>query len=138
MSRHHTKDKGDIGVRKAQADLASKGYMVLMPLTEHAGFDLVVYKDQQFRRVQVKFRTVDKNGCLAVNFRSCWADRNGTHMKPIDKTEVDLFCLYCPDTDQCLYFDPGQFNRSATIRVCAPKNNQKRFVKFASDFLKVP
>jgi hypothetical protein len=36
MARHHTKDKGDLGVAKVHADLASKGFMVLFPATEHA------------------------------------------------------------------------------------------------------
>ncbi len=39
--RHHTKDKGDIGVLKAQADLYQKGWITLNPATEHAPFDLV-------------------------------------------------------------------------------------------------
>jgi len=135
---HHTKDKGDVGVLKAQADLAAKGYMVLLPLTEHAEFDLVVYKDQKFRRVQVKYRSVDKHGCMSVSFRSCWSDKNGTHMKATNKTEVDLYCLYCAETEQCFYFDPVKFNRSICLRVNAPKNGQARYINFASDYLKVP
>src|SRR5262245_37623728 len=115
--QHHTKDKGDIGVLKAQADLASKGYMVLKPLTEHAEFDLVIYKDHKFTRVQVKYRSIDKNGCLPVFFRSCWTDKNGTHMKAVDKASVDLYCLYCPEMDRCFYFDPNRFNKSISLRV---------------------
>jgi hypothetical protein len=135
---HHTKDKGDIGVLKAQADLASKGYMVLLPLTEHAGFDLVVYKDQAFKRVQVKYRSIDKQGCLPVSFRSCWSDKNGTHMKATAKSEVDLYCLYSPETDKCFYFDPGRFNKFMCLRVNPPKNGQKLKVHLASDFLMIP
>ena len=33
---HHTKDKGDLGVAKAHADLVSQGFVVLFPATEHA------------------------------------------------------------------------------------------------------
>lgn len=46
---HHTKDKGDLGVAKAHADLTAQGFMVLMPLTEHAPFDLVAYRDGVFQ-----------------------------------------------------------------------------------------
>lgn len=56
MVRHHTKDKGDLGVAKVFADLVSKGFMVLFPATEHAPFDLVAY-DGGFLRVQVKYRS---------------------------------------------------------------------------------
>ncbi len=34
--KHHTKDKGDLGVLKAQLDLFEKGYTILLPYTEHA------------------------------------------------------------------------------------------------------
>jgi hypothetical protein len=54
---HHTKDKGDIGVAKAHADLVTQGYVVLFPATEHAPFDLVAYRNGEFERVQVKYRS---------------------------------------------------------------------------------
>jgi hypothetical protein len=74
MTRHHTKDKGDLAVVKVQADLVEQGASVLIPLTEHAPFDLVAYLHERFYRVQVKFRTV-KQGSVYVAFRTCWADR---------------------------------------------------------------
>lgn len=48
---HHTKNKGDLGVLKAQVDLHQKGYLILIPHTEQSPFDLVVYKDGYFKRV---------------------------------------------------------------------------------------
>ncbi|MEA3055553.1 MAG: hypothetical protein QOD30_985, partial [Actinomycetota bacterium] len=33
---HHTKNKGDLGVAKAHADLVGQGFIVLFPTTEHA------------------------------------------------------------------------------------------------------
>jgi len=36
--------KGDLGVAKVRADLPSKGFAVLFPVTEHAPFDLVAYR----------------------------------------------------------------------------------------------
>ncbi len=135
---HHTKDKGDLGVLKAQADLNQQGYQILIPLTEHAPFDLVIYKSSKFRRVQVKYRSINKNGTLAIPFQTCWADRNGTHMRSIDKDEIDLFCIYCPDTDECYYIDPKDFKESVSLRVKTPKNNQSKFVKSVSDYRRVP
>jgi len=38
---HHTKEKGDLGVLKAQLDLFEQGFLILNPVTEHAPFDLV-------------------------------------------------------------------------------------------------
>ena len=96
---HHTKLKGDLGVLKAQLDLFEQGFTILVPQTEHGPFDLAVYKDGEFRRVQVKYRTVDRFGKIDAKFSTCWNDKHGTHIVPIDKSEVDLYCIYCPDTD---------------------------------------
>jgi hypothetical protein len=135
---HHTKDKGDLGVLKAQLDMFEQGFVILNPVTEHAPFDLVAYKDKEFKRVQVKYKSIDKAGSLTVHFRSCWADKNGTHMQQIDKADVDLYCIYCPETDECYYLNPKDYNRSVTLRVERPKNSQVTNVRFAADYRRVP
>jgi hypothetical protein len=137
MRQHHTKSKGDLGVLKAQADLAEQGYMVLLPLTEHHAFDLVIYRDGQFKRVQVKYRSAI-GGKLAIFFRSVWSDQNGIHTVSVDKAEIDLYCVYCPETDECYYFDPKQFNKSICLRVDAAKNRQVIGVHYASAYRKAP
>jgi hypothetical protein len=55
---HHTKDKGDLGVLKVMASLGSQGYLILNPLTEHAPFDIVAYKNKKFERIQVKYKSI--------------------------------------------------------------------------------
>ena len=135
---HHTKSKGDLGVLKAQVDLFEQGFTICVPLTEHSPFDLVAYRNGEFTRVQVKYRALDSTGALQVRFATCWADRNGTHTVPIDKNEVDLYCVYCPDTDQCYYLDPRKFDSNASLRVKAPKNGQAKRVNFAADFRRAP
>ena len=135
---HHTKFKGDLGVLKAQLDLFEQGFTIFVPLTEHCPFDLVAYKNGEFRRVQVKYRSVDRFGKIDVKFSTCWTDKQGTHTNPINKGDVDLYCVYCPDTDDCYYLEPGQFGSNASLRVEAPKNNQAKNVNFASDFRGVP
>lgn len=135
---HHTKQKGDLGVLKAQLDLFEQGFVLLNPMTEHAPFDLVAYKDKKFPGIQVKYKSVDKTGSITVHFRSCWADKNGTHMQQVDKGEVDVYCIYCPDTDECYYFNPTEFNRSVTLRVEMPKNNQSKNINLVTDYRRVP
>lgn len=137
MATHHTKDKGDLGTAKAHADLVEKGYTVLFPATEHAAFDLVAYKAGAFHRVQVKYRS-SRTGSISVQFRSVWADRNGTHMKPSDKSEVDVVCIYCPETDACYYLRPVDFRQSVTLRVTPSKNGQQRGVLPAARFRPFP
>lgn len=138
MILHLTKNKGDLGVLKAQADLAEQGFMILHPLTEHAPFDLVAYKDKHFIRIQVKYRTLSLVGAISVNMKNNWVDKHGIHVKYLDKTQVDIICIYCPDTDKCYYIDPLKYNKSISLRVNAPKNNQKQGVILADDCRRVP
>ena len=138
MTSHHTKDKGDLGVLKAQIDLFEQGFTILVPLTEHSPFDLVAYKENEFRRVQVKYRSVDRFGKVDAKFSTSWTDRNGTHVSAIDKDEVDLYCIYCPDTDECYYLRPRDFGSNVSLRVEMPKNGQTKKVNFAADFRRAP
>ena len=64
MIKHHTKNKGDLGVLKAKLDLFEQGYLILNPETEHAPFDLAIYKNGEFKSVQVKYRSLNKRGTL--------------------------------------------------------------------------
>ncbi len=138
MASHHTKDKGDLGVLKAQIDLFEQGFTILAPLTEHCPFDLVAYRDGEFRRVQVKYRAVDRFGKVGVKFSTSWTDKNGTHVSPIDKDKVDLYCIYCPETDECYYLRPRDFGSNVSLRVEMPKNGQSKGVNFAADFRRAP
>jgi len=69
----------------------------------------------------------------------CIADRNGTHYRCMNKDEVDRVAAYCPDTDSCYYADPKAFgSRGLTLRFTKPKNQQKKNVKLAEDFQRMP
>ncbi len=138
MRPHHTKDKGDVGVAHAIADPADQGFVVLTALCEHAPFDLVAYRDGTFARVQVKHRTLASNGAIKVNFVSSWSDSRGTYHRPIDKQEVDVVCIYCPETRACYCVDPKAFGISVSLRVRPSGNNQARNVLWAEQFRIVP
>ena len=137
MVRHHTKDKGDLGIAKVHADLVSKGFTVLFPATEHAPFDLVAYAAGEFHRLQVKYRSA-RAGAVKVQFRSMWADRNGTHMTPMDKGAIDTVCIYCPETDECYYVRPDAHGTSVTLRIAPSRNGQQAGVLDAAAFRELP
>ena len=138
MRPHHTKDKGDVGVAHAIADLADQGFVVLTTLCEHAPFDLVGYRDGTFARVQVKYRALSSNGAITLKFTSSWSDSRGTYIRPLDKQEVDVVCIYCPETRGCYYVDPKAFGTSVSLRIRPTRNNQSRNILFADDFRAVP
>ena len=137
MIKHHTKNKGDFGVLKAQLDLYEKGYLILTPQTEHSPFDLVGYKNGKFLRIQVKYRTA-KDDKIVVSFSTCWADKNGTHTRDYDKNEIDVMCVYCPDTDKCYYVNPHDCDKCFNLRLSTPKNNQKIGIHLAKNYMEIP
>ncbi len=140
MKRHHTKDKGDLGVLKAQVDLTEKGWLILKPQTEHAPFDLVIYKDGTFKKVQVKYRSLTKSGTLEVRLFSYWSNKAGVNKSPAEVSEIDIVCIYCPEIDKCCYVKIEDISKGLglTLRVKTPKNNQKISVKMFSDYCQVP
>jgi PD-(D/E)XK endonuclease len=137
MAKHHTKDKGDLAVAKVHADLVSKEFTVLFPATEHAPFDLVAYAAGEFHRLQVKYRSA-RAGAVKTQFRSMWADRNGTHAIPMDKEAIDIVCIYCPETDECYYVRPGEHGTSVTLRITPSRNGQLTGVLYAAAFRDLP
>ncbi len=137
MRVHHTKNKGDLGVLHAQLDLAKRGWTICLPQTEHAEFDLIAYKDGRFLRVQVKYRAA-VNGLVAFPLTTCWADKHGVHSVAIDKNAIDVFCVYCPDTDRCYYVEPRKVSRSVHIRISPPRNSQVKRIHLAEDFTEIP
>ncbi|HVO29201.1 MAG TPA: group I intron-associated PD-(D/E)XK endonuclease [bacterium] len=134
---HHTKDKGDLGVFAAELDLARKGFQILVPRTEHAPFDLVAYDGTRYFRIQVKFRAAVE-GTLRLRFSSSWADRRGTHTRFMDKSLVDIVCVYCPDTDSCYYLDPKEFGVSAQLRLAPARSGQEKGTRPADQFREFP
>ncbi|EEK82169.1 hypothetical protein bcere0010_42720 [Bacillus cereus ATCC 4342] len=115
-----------------------RGYMILTPQTEHSPFDLVVYKVGVFKRIQVKYRELNSKGILEVRCRSSYSTASGVTAKEVNKEEIDVYCVYCPQTDCCYYFNPKLFSKSISLRVDSPKNNQEKKVNFASDYREIP
>jgi len=138
MIYHHTKNKGDLGVLKVKLDLYLQGFLILSPETEHAPFDLVIYKDGVFKSVQVKYRNLNRNGVLQIPFRSCYSTSKGVVTKFVNKAIIDIYAVFCPETDSCYYFDPKHYNRCISLRVKTSLNNQQQGVRLAEDFKKVP
>jgi hypothetical protein len=59
-------------------------------------------------------------------------------VRPLEKRDVDVVCVYCPDTKACYYVDPKTFARSVTLRVTPTRNRQERYILQADTFRHVP
>lgn len=129
---HHTATKGNIGVAKATADLLIKGWDVLMPICSTSPFDLVIYRDGRFLRVQVKYRTPAR-GFLEVRARRA-SISPGKTVKNTKNNELDIVCVYNPEDDSCYYVAASQC--PVNLRVVAKCRNKR--IRMAVDFRELP
>ena len=81
---------------------------------------------------------MNARGILEVRFRSSYSTASGVATKEVNKEEIDVYCVYCPQTDCCYYFNPKLFSKSISLRVDSPKNKQEKKVNFASDYREIP
>lgn len=132
--RHHTKDKGDIGLGFVIADLFSHGIQVALPMSEHLPFDLIAIAEQRkLARVSVKYRAA-KRGKISLTYRSSWSDRHGVHIRHHDKTTYDAIAVYCPDTHECYYIQNAEVGKNFCLRIDNTKNSQEKKIRFASGY----
>lgn len=138
MKNHITKTKGDIGVGYVIADLMSKDIQIALPISEHLPFDLIaIFQTGELKKVSVKYRTAS-DGTIAVVFKSNgWNTKRGLYSIPLNKDDVDFFAVYCPDNNKVYYFNHKKFNKAVLFRIYPPKNNQKKNIHYADDYLNV-
>jgi hypothetical protein len=57
-------------------------------------------------------------------------------MKHYNKNAFDYYAIYCPDKNIVVYI-PNSYNCPKAIRFDKPRNNQRKFVKWANDYLEI-
>jgi hypothetical protein len=135
--RHHTKDKGDIGLACVIADLIKQDIQIALPISEHLPFDLIaIHPSGLTLKVSVKYRVMRTSGTVRVDARSVWNDRNGTHHRPHGPGDYDVVAIYCPDTDECYYVLASELTPSGkTLRIRGAANSQIAGVALARWFV---
>lgn len=132
----NTAEKGNLGESKAIADLISQGYEVIIPFSSNLPFDLVIYKNNKFYRIQVKYRSI-ANGILQVICRRTTVTSKQQKHRSIKKDEVDFICVYCPETDKCYYINYTEVtNYTFYLRIYKPRQKNKK-IRFAKDYEKL-
>ena len=126
-----SKRKGDLGEAMVMADVLRRGYKVAIPVGEDWRYDLVVLRKGNLVRVQCKY--VESNGeFLAIPCRSS----NSRLVKRYTSDEIDWMACYDKTTDKCYYCPSdvlGVGMSVLTLRLSAPKNNQKSGVRLVSE-----
>lgn len=128
---HHTKTKGDSGLGFVMADLMTKGIPVALPVSEHLPFDLVaIGPTYDLYKVSVKYRK-KKKGVVAVEMTSHWSRAKGYGYRGIEKDEVDIIAIYCPDENTCYYVDFEEIDVTTfSLRIDPPSKFAAKSIEY--------
>lgn len=138
---HHTKDKGDLAVGMVISDLLINGYTYAPLISEHLPFDLIAINPDtaELRKLQIKYCSLKADGKIIVSLRSSYADRHGSHINHVDRSQFDAYAIFCPETKSIYYINcceiPNNLASGFTLRIETPKNNQTIGINFANNFM---
>ena len=130
-----TKRKGNIGEAKVVADLLEQGIEVALPFGDNLPFDLVaVGTDFRLWKVQVKFARAYHDVIRVKNWRQS-ENTQRRYERIYTPAQVDVFAVYCPDTDQVYYVARDEVGERTTfyLRIAPTKNQQEAGVHWGEN-----
>lgn len=135
-SMKNGKTIGDIGEAKVLADLIEKGYTVLVPWGDNLPYDLVIERDGEFERIQVKCNNRNNDEIIYV---SCTSS-NARWVYQYTEDMVEWIACYSTLIKEC-YYIPSSYLQggrgSIKLRLKPTKNNQEKKVLWAKDFKEI-
>jgi hypothetical protein len=132
----HPKAKGDRTTLAVMLALQGAGFAVSLPFGENTRYDLVIDDGCSLARVQCKTGRLREGG---VRWATCSSYAHHPNPRMVQRDyigQIDYFAVYCPETTG-VYLVPianAQLRRMGILRVEEPKNNQRRFIRFARDY----
>jgi len=117
MNFKTNKEKGNAGLGIAIAYYSSNGYTVSIPLNDTQDYDLIVDKDNNLKRVQVKSTScITKSGNYQVALKSCGGTNGNTYKRVIDTCIEEVFIL----TEKLdMYIIPiKELKNRSTLAIC--------------------
>jgi hypothetical protein len=130
-------DKGDIGVAQVTADLITKGYEILLPVSASSPYDMVICKNNKFYKVQVKYRE-NRKGYIEIELRRHKTVGKTVRHRAMKKDEVDLYAVYCPEMNKVYYLDEKSITGKQLIRLRIDnpaKLKLNKTIRYAKDYL---
>jgi hypothetical protein len=132
----HPKDVGDRSTLAIMSALQESGYALYLPFGENTRCDLLVERDTELIRIQCKTGRL-RNGAIRFAVCSCYGHhRNPETARRTYQGQIDFFAVYCPEMGS-VYLIPIEdvpLKSAAYLRVHAPRNNQRRGIRFAADY----
>jgi hypothetical protein len=132
----HPKANGDRSTLAVMIALHEAGVPFLVPFGENTRYDLVLELGAELARVQCKTGRL-RNGAVLFATCSCYGHhRNPATARRDYSGQIEYFAVYCLQTSG-VYLIPIEALPnccSAALRVTPPRNNQRRFVRYAADY----
>jgi hypothetical protein len=132
LSRHPV----DVGERSEAiifAELVKRGHRVLIPYGNNHRYDIVINVGGRFLRAQCKTGRL-RDGVIHFNTVSTRINTVRTFITPYDADQIDLFLIYCPDTDRVYAVDVGEATSShGGLRIDPTANGQAKRIRWAAD-----
>jgi len=114
------------------AELTRKGWEIFFPYGEDSPIDILAHKKGEFMKIQIKATKI-KCGAIACKLRST----NNWQNKKYKLGEIDVFGFYDYEAKKG-YLVPIKevLNKSEIkLRIDLPRNNQKKGIRYAKDYL---
>jgi prevent-host-death family protein len=128
--------KGNVAELAIAAEAARLGLTVLMPMTEHERYDLVLGVSGRLLRVQCKWGACNGDTIQVRLTSSYHSPTRGYVTRTYARDEVDAVAVYCEATGKC-YLLPiekvaglGLF----TLRLSPARNNQRASLNSAAEY----
>lgn len=110
------KEKGNTGLGMAIAYYTSQGHTVSIPLNDTQDYDLIVDKNDELKRVQVKATSCKNRGIYQVALKSCGGTKGSTYKTIID-TQVEEAFIFTGDGE--MYIIPKEkITNKSTLSIC--------------------
>lgn len=127
----HTKLKGTIGELIAAEEFLRRGWVVAFPFGENQRYDLIIERDGLYKRVQVK-AVYPRKGVLHINCRSS----NNWSVKSYSAEDIDLIAAVDLENEEVYFIGIEQVHKALfDLRIVPTKNQQKKKVNFAKNFI---
>jgi hypothetical protein len=133
LSRHPV----DVGQRSEAiilAELVKRGHRVLLPYGVNHRYDLVIDAGDRYVRAQCKTGRL-RDGVIHFNTASVRVNTRRTFITPYDAEQIDLFLIYCPETDRVYALEVGEAaSGHGALRVDPAANGQAKRIRWAADY----
>jgi prevent-host-death family protein len=128
--------KGNAAELAVAAEAAKLGLTVLMPMTEHERYDLVLGISGRLLRVQCKWGSI-RDGTIRVRLDSSYhSPTRGYVVKTYAADEIDLVAVHCGDLRRSYLLPQELFAGRSTVylRLAPARNNQRASLNLAADY----